>query len=221
MARLHNKLINTGTKKIAVATGASTLFEVQRLVDLYESRSASHRLILMQCNTNYTGSIENFNYINLNVIKSFSATWPNLKLGLSDHTPGHTTVLGAIAYGAFIVEKHFTDDNNREGPDHAFSMNPDSWKTMVERSNELTLALGNGEKIVEENEKNSYVVQRRGLYYKNDLKSGYILTKDDLIALRPRAYNSLSPWVMPDLIGKCLSRDVNKNEMVKENDIQA
>ena len=92
---------------------------------------------------------------------------------------------------------------------------------MVERSNELTLALGNGEKIVEENEKNSYVVQRRGLYYKNDLKSGYILTKDDLIALRPRAYNSLSPWVMPDLIGKCLSRDVNKNEMVKENDIQA
>ena len=143
---LHNKLINTGTKKIAVATGASTLFEVQRLVDLYESRSASHRLILMQYNTNYTGSIENFNYINLNVIKSFSATWPNLKLGLSDHTPGHTTVLGAIAYGAFIVEKHFTDDNNREGPDHAFSMNPDSWKTMVERSNELTLALGNGEK---------------------------------------------------------------------------
>ena len=101
---LHNKLINTGTKKIAVATGASTLFEVQRLVDLYESRSASHRLILMQCNTNYTGSIENFNYINLNVIKSFSATWPNLKLGLSDHTPGHTTVLGAIAYGAFIVK---------------------------------------------------------------------------------------------------------------------
>ena len=100
-------------------------------------------------------------------------------------------------------------------------MNPDSWKTMVERSNELTLALGNGEKIVEENEKNSYVVQRRGLYYKNDLKSGYILTKEDLIALRPRAYNSLSPWVMPDLIGKRLTRNVNKNEMVKENDIQA
>ena len=42
------------------------------------------------------------------------------KLGLSDHTPGHTTVPGAIAHGAFIVEKHFTDDNNREGPDHAF-----------------------------------------------------------------------------------------------------
>ena len=82
-------------------------------------------------------------------------------------------------------------------------MNPDSWKTMVERSRELILALGNGEKIVEENEKNSYVVQRRGLYYKNDLKSGYILTKEDL-ALRPRAYNSLSPWVMPDLLANAL-----------------
>ena len=217
---LHNKLIDTGSKKIAVATGASTFNEVERLVDLYESRSASHRLILMQCNTNYTGSIENFNHINLNVINQYSAMWPNLTLGLSDHTPGHTTVLGAIAYGAFIVEKHFTDDNNREGPDHAFSMDPESWKTMVDRSKELTLALGNGKKIIEENEKNSYIVQRRGLYYKNDLKAGSILTHDDLIALRPRAYNSLSPWVLPDLIGKSLFRDVKRNEMVNKNDIK-
>ena len=52
-------------------------------------------------------------------------------MGLSDHTPGHTTVLGAITLGAKIIEKHFTDDNERDGPDHKFSMNPKTWKEMV------------------------------------------------------------------------------------------
>ena len=45
-------------------------------------------------------------------------------LGFSDHTPGHSAVLGAITLGARVVEKHFTDDNSREGPDHSFAMTP-------------------------------------------------------------------------------------------------
>ena len=50
--------------------------------------------------------------------------FPSVLLGLSDHTPGHATVLGAVALGARVIEKHFTDDNRREGPDHPFSMTP-------------------------------------------------------------------------------------------------
>ena len=96
----------------------------------------------MQCNTNYTTSLENFKYINLNVLKTFKKLYPDLILGLSDHTPGHSTVLGAVALGAKIIEKHFTDENEREGPDHKFSMNPHSWKEMVARTRELENALG-------------------------------------------------------------------------------
>ena len=48
----------------------------------------------MQCNTNYTASHDNFNYINLNVLNTFKEEFPGIVLGLSDHTPGHTTVLG-------------------------------------------------------------------------------------------------------------------------------
>ena len=217
---LHNKLIDTGNKRIAVATGASSFADVEQLINHYQSRSALDRLILMQCNTNYTGSLENFKHINLNVINTFSAKWPNISLGLSDHTPGHSTVLGAIAYGALIIEKHFTDDNDREGPDHGFSMNPESWREMVERSEELSLALGNGQKVIEKNEENSFVVQRRGIYYKYNQECGHILKKDDFIALRPRAKNSLSPWELPELIGKTLSRNVSKNDVVCKDDFQ-
>ncbi|GIR16418.1 MAG: hypothetical protein CM15mP29_4060 [Alphaproteobacteria bacterium] len=64
--------------------------------------------------------MENFGFINLNVLKQYRDIFPSVVLGLSDHTPGHTTVLGAVSLGARVIEKHFTDDNYREGPDHLF-----------------------------------------------------------------------------------------------------
>ena len=91
-------------------------------------------------------------------------------LGLSDHTPGHATVLGAIALGARIIEKHFTDNCEREGPDHKFSMTPKTWKEMVNRSRELESSLGSGIKEIEKNELETVVLQRRSLRLKNDLK---------------------------------------------------
>lgn len=95
------------------------------------------RLALLQCNTNYTASLENFKYIHLNVLQTFQKIYPDIILGLSDHTPGHATVLGAVSLGARIIEKHFTDDIKRVGPDHKFSMDPRSWSEMVERTREL------------------------------------------------------------------------------------
>ena len=98
----------------------------------------------MQCNTNYTASLENFRFIQLNVLKVYRQMFPDLVLGLSDHTPGLATTLGAVSLGARMIEKHFTDDTNRIGPDHKFSMDPKSWLDMVERTRELENALGCG-----------------------------------------------------------------------------
>jgi N-acetylneuraminate synthase len=133
----------------------------------------------MQCNTNYTGKVENFKYINLNVLKSYKKYFKDkIILGLSDHTHGHTTVLGAITLGARVIEKHFTDNNLRKGPDHKFSMNPNDWKKMVDESRNLENALGNGIKTVEINEKKTSLIQRRGVYASRDIKKGEILKKD-------------------------------------------
>ena len=104
-------------------------------------------------------------HINLKVLQTYAITFPNMLLGLSDHTPGHSSVLGAISLGARVIEKHFTDDNTREGPDHAFSMNPKTWHEMIERGREVELSLGDGIKIVEGNETDTVVVQRRCLRF--------------------------------------------------------
>lgn len=194
-------------KPVLLATGAATMSEVETAVDVVLRHNPS--LCLMQCNTNYTGSLENFKYVNLNVLKTFAARWPGMVLGLSDHTPGHSAVLGSIALGARVVEKHFTDDNSREGPDHKFALNPRTWRDMVDASRELEAALGDGVKRVEPNEDETVVVQRRALRAKETLAAGTILAESDLEALRPCPHGAVSPDSMRQIIGRKLA--VNKD----------
>jgi sialic acid synthase SpsE len=190
-------------KPVLLATGASNMEDVIRAVNAVIKHN--RQIVLLQCNTNYTGSIENFRNINLKVLQTYAITFPNMLLGLSDHTPGHSSVLGAISLGARVIEKHFTDDNTREGPDHAFSMNPKTWNEMIERSREIELALGNGIKIIEENETDTVILQRRCLRFVRDMKAGEKIRLEDLEALRPAPSNSVPPFNLHDMAGKLLS----------------
>jgi sialic acid synthase SpsE len=194
------RTLSLDDKPLMIATGASNMDEVKLAMDIVLENKKD--VVLMQCNTNYTASLENFKYIELNVLKEYRRMYPNIILGLSDHTPGHSTVLGSIALGAKVIEKHFTDDNERKGPDHKFSMNPKSWRDMVDRSRELEYALGTGVKRIMGNEKESVIVQRRGLCASYDLKEGHIITNDDLVALRPCTSDGIEPYKASQIIGK-------------------
>lgn len=187
-------------KPVLLAAGASDLDDVERAVK--RLRKYCNHLVLMQCNTNYTGSTENFRYVNLNVLKLFAKLYPDLVLGFSDHTPGHSAVLGAVALGARVIEKHFTDDNDRIGPDHPFAMNPRTWREMVERTRELEAALGDGVKRIEENETQSAVIQRRGLRATRALTPGMVLKHTDLEPLRPIPAEGVPPYCLEELVGK-------------------
>ena len=189
-------------KPVLLACGAANIFEVERAVNCFGK--INDKLVLMQCNTNYTGSAENYSHINLNVLKAFAIHFPGVILGLSDHTYGHAAVLGAIALGARVIEKHFTDDNNRVGPDHYFAMNPSTWKEMVMRSREIESALGDGIKRIESNELETSVIQRRCIRLNRDMVAGEIITRDVIECLRPAPENSLSPHLIGTIIGKAI-----------------
>ena len=204
-------------KPMLIATGAATLDEVAEAVDI--SGKHNPQLILMQCNTNYTGSLENFRFINLKVLKTYQNMFPEVILGLSDHTPGHTTVLGAIALGAKVIEKHFTDDNDREGPDHKFAMNPISWREMVDRSVELQMALGCGIKKIETNEESTVVLQRRSIRARKNIVSGSVIKKDDIEMLRPCPADGIPPHEVEKIIGKVVLSDVPKGQHIRWGDL--
>lgn len=205
-------------KPVLLATGASMMEDVERAVDAV--LKYNRQIVLLQCNTNYTASIENFRNINLRVLQTYAIQYPNMLLGLSDHTPGYATVLGAIALGARVVEKHFTDDNSREGPDHAFSMNPTTWREMVDRSRELESALGDGVKRIEQNEMNTVVVQQRSLRLVRDMRAGEKLNVSDLEALRPAPKNALKPYRISDVIGKALVVPKVAGDALYESDVR-
>lgn len=205
-------------KPVFLATGASVMADVERAVDAVLARTS--QIALMQCNTNYTGEVENFRFINLRVLTRFAERWPGMVLGLSDHTPGHATVLGAIALGARVIEKHFTDDNGRDGPDHPFSMNPESWREMVDRSRELENALGDGVKRIEENERQTAVVQRRCLRLTRAMKAGAILAAGDLEALRPAPDGALPPYRAGEAVGRALAVDKEAGDALYAGDVE-
>ena len=197
-------------KPVLLATGASDLTDVDRAMNTLTQYTKD--IVLMQCNTNYTAKRENFASINLNVLKIYAERYPDCILGLSDHTYGHTTVLGAMALGARVFEKHFTDDNGREGPDHKFAMNPKTWREMVDAAMELYEALGDGVKKIEENEKDSVIVQQRAVYLTRDVKAGGRISRQDIFPLRPLKKGCVYPYDMDKVLGKCLKQDMKADE---------
>ncbi|MEN4013007.1 MAG: N-acetylneuraminate synthase family protein [Bellilinea sp.] len=206
-------------KPVLLATGAANIGEVQRAAHTVLAHNP--QLVLMQCNTNYTGSIENFKHVHLNVLKTYRAMFPQVVLGLSDHTPGHAAVLGAVTLGARVVEKHFTDDNFREGPDHAFALDPIAWEEMVKRTRELEMALGSGDKRVADNEQETVILQRRCLRAACDIRAGEIVRREMLDVLRPATPGAILPPDIERVIGTTALRDLPKGKEIRWTDLGA
>lgn len=204
-------------KPCFLACGASTLDDVRRAITTIEAINTN--LVLMQCNTNYTGDQKNLHFSNLEVLSTFKSLYPGIILGLSDHTPGHLTALGAVALGARVIEKHFTDDKGRDGPDHSFAMDPLDWAVMVEKCNDLVSALGSGEKVVEGNELETVILQRRALRAARDLAAGTQIGAKDLVALRPCPADALAPFNKNQLLGRVLNCSVPAGELLKWSDL--
>lgn len=206
-------------KPMLVATGATTLGEVVDVVNTV--KKYTNDLVLMQCNTNYTASLDNFEHLNLNVLTSYAQLFPDVVLGLSDHTPGHSSTLGAIALGARVIEKHFTDDTTREGPDHAFSMDPQSWRDMVDRTRELESSLGSPLKEVAPNERETVIVQRRAVRARHDLAPGHVVTRDDLTVLRPATPGAISAAQVAEVEGLVAAHGIEAGQIIRWSDLSS
>ena len=182
-----------------MATGASDIGEVVRAVRAVTA--LNNQVVLMQCNTNYTASPENYQHLHLNVLKTYAQIFPNVVLGLSDHTHGPAAILGAVALGARVIERHFTDDNDREGPDHKFATNPKDWAEMVAETEKLERALGSSDKFVAGNEQDTQIVQRRCLRAARDIKAGETLTRKMIEPLRPATPGAILPFEIDKVLG--------------------
>lgn len=208
----NSRLVSTG-KPVFLACGASDMETVEKVVGalkLYHSQ-----ICLMQCNSNYTGKRGNERYLNLNVLRTFQTIWPDLRIGLSDHTKDLSVIAAARALGATVFERHFTDDSDREGADHLVALNPHEFSEMVSAVRLLEEALGDGVKRIEENEAVGSMTQRRALRFARDFERGHTLSREDITILRPWIDGSLLPYDLDKVIGKKVAGDFSRGQEIQ------
>ncbi len=215
----HIEHIAQKGKPVLLAIGAAEMGEVRAAVEAVTKWNTD--VAILQCNTNYTGNETNVDHINLQVLTTLHELWPDAVLGLSDHTSTPEPVVGAVALGARIIERHFTDDTTRSGPDHGFALDPTMWADMVGRVRTLERALGSSHKTIEANEQDSVVVQRRCLRFRRDLPSGHTLRREDIDVLRPATPGGLSPADLDSVLGATLTQSVLGGREITRADIDS
>ena len=116
-----------------------------------------------------------------------------------------------------MIEKHFTDDRGRKGPDHPFAMDPEDFSKMVEGIRALERALGNGDKKLMPSEKETAIIQRRGIYALKNIGQGEKITRDMIEFLRPAI--TLRPPEANKILNKKAKRKISKGSPIKLSDV--
>lgn len=206
------KKIAVTKKPIFLATGASTIKEIDEAIKIIKSKG-NNKIILMHSVTQYPSPIED---ANIKALESLRKKF-QLSIGYSDHSPGSLVVLASIALGASVIEKHFTLDSNAEGPDHPHSMEPNEFKKMVQDIRLLEKALGDGKKKVKKSENETRIYQRRGIWTTSKIMKNEKFTPKNISALRPVFGISASNF--ENVIGKRAKRNFSEYEPIREKDI--
>ncbi len=187
-------------KPLVISTGMGSLKEVDFAVELALKRGCGE-LTLLHCESRYPADPKKFN---LKSIPFFKKRY-GCRGGLSDHALGDSIDLAAVALGADMIEKHFTDSRKTGGVDSAFSMEPDDLKHLREHSEAVASSLGQENFCLRDDEK-LLRNGRRSVYLVRPLKKGACLTRDDVAVVRPG--NGLSPYELPNLLGRIACSDL-------------
>jgi pseudaminic acid synthase len=196
------RLIGSTRKPVIMSTGMATLSEIDEAVRTLRD-SGTIELLLMKCTSAYPAPASE---MNLRTIPLMAQSF-GVPVGLSDHTMGHEVALAAVALGACAIEKHFTLARSDGGLDSGFSMEPAEFKAMVDAVRIVERAVG---KIHYQPSPNEVAARlyRRSLFVVSDLKAGEVITEDKVRSIRPG--HGLHPRYLPDILGRCALRDVEK-----------
>jgi pseudaminic acid synthase len=198
---LIRKVAKTG-KPMIISTGMASISEIAEAVDTARSEGCQD-LVLLKCTSTYPASPEN---TNLRTIPHMRELF-GCEVGLSDHTMGIGAAVAAVAYGATVIEKHFTLSRADGGVDAAFSMEPDEMKSLVVETERAWQALGQikyGPTQAEEKAR----LRRRSLYIAEDMKAGDELNVENLRIVRPGM--GLAPKYHELLLGRKVNQDLKK-----------
>jgi sialic acid synthase SpsE len=209
---LYLKQIARKKRPVILSSGMCNLADVERAY-LTLIENGAPEVAILHCTSEYPAPLETVNLKAMDTLRdAFKVT-----VGYSDHTDGIAISLAAAARGARIIEKHFTLDKTMEGPDHRASLEPQELKTLVDGIRAIELSLGDGIKRIQEVEKATQLVVKKGIYAKLDLKAGELITEEHLVGKRPVAELGMEEY--ESILGKRLTVDVKKDMAISRKHI--
>lgn len=215
---LIKEIKKTG-KPIFISTGGCTEEEIDLLLNkvLFDYLD---KTVLLHCIAKYPAPLEQ---LDLKMIPYLSRRY-GVFTGYSDHSENPVIApLAAVVLGAKVIEKHFTLCKNLPGPDHAFAVNPEELKYMIDtiRMAEKTMKSNTHKKIVQNCEQELYYY-KRCLYVRKNFAKGHRIKKRDLIILRNTGVpcSCFNPIEIDKAVGKILTRDKKTMEILKKEDVK-
>ena len=205
------KYIASKGKPMIISTGMNSIESIKKLVKIVSESKVEYALL-------HTTNLypTPFNLVRLGAMEELKKVFPNVPIGLSDHTINNTACIAAMALGASIVERHFTDTKKRKGPDIICSMTPNELKALTNASQEIFLMRG-GIKAPAIEEKITIDFAFASVVAIKDIKKGELFTKDNIWVKRP-SKGGIPAENFYDIIGKKSKRNIINNTQVKFGD---
>jgi len=203
---LIKKVASTG-KPMIISTGMASIAELVETVRTVRD-AGCRKYALLKCTSTYPAIPENSNILTIPHMRDMF----DCEVGLSDHTLGLGAAVAAIAHGATMIEKHFTLSRSDGGVDAAFSLEPEEMKQLVLETERAWLALGKVNYGPTKSEQRSLPF-RRSLYISKNMKTGDVLTKENIRCIRPGF--GLAPKNYEKLLGRKVNQEVKKGTALK------
>lgn len=195
---------------VILSTGMATLEDVKAATQVFLDKGVKRENItILHCNTEYPTPMKDVNLHAMLHIKEELQT----EIGYSDHTLGIEIPIAAVAMGAVVIEKHFTLDQNMEGPDHKASLEPHELKAMTAAIRNIELATGgSGIKEPSESEKKNRAIARKSIVAAKAIEKGEVFSSENITTKRPGT--GISPMQWDEVIGKKAERDFQEDELI-------
>ncbi|MDD5560601.1 MAG: N-acetylneuraminate synthase family protein [Candidatus Omnitrophica bacterium] len=191
-----------------ISTGAAFLGEIEIARNAVRDEG-NDKIVLYHTNTNYPTPLKE---INLRVIATLQSAFDEI-IGFCDHTEGYLAPLIAGVLGAKVIEKHFTLDRAKLGPDYSVSLEPDELKTMIDHLRHIEIILGSTVKEPLATEQNTLKFARRSIVAGKRIPKNSCITKDMLSFKRPGI--GLNPGYTDFIIGRKAKRDIIPDEIIR------
>lgn len=201
-------------KPIILSTGISRIGEIEEAVNAIQEEG-NFQIVLLHCTIKYPTPYES---VNLNAIKTMQTVFPDIPIGLSDHSIGIEIPLAAVALGAKCIEKHYTFNKNEElSSDHWLAIDTPELEKLVKYSRHIEMAMGSSKKKMDPSEDKSLLYARRSLVAARSIAPGEIIQQEDILIKRPGT--GIQPKYLSLVTGCSATRHIKEDEVIMWDDI--